>query len=67
VVEYILELENESADPEQSLSLNLSPAVTRFEVPASWVARGAEYQLGVATVAPNGNVVFTEIEFTTAD
>ena len=67
VAEYILELENESADPEQSLSLNLPPDATQFEVPASWVASGADYQVGVATVAPNGNVVFTEIEFTTVD
>jgi hypothetical protein len=67
VAEYLLELENESADPEQSLSLNLPPDATQFEVPASWVARGADYQVGVATVAPNGNVVFTEIEFATAD
>ncbi len=67
VAEYILELENESADPEQSLSLNLPAGTTQFEVPASWVASGAEYQVGVATVAPNGNVVFAEIQFTTAE
>jgi hypothetical protein len=28
---------------------------------------GGEYQVGVATVAPNGNVVFVEIQFTTAE
>ena len=67
VAEYILELENESADPEQSLSLNLPPDTTQFEVPASWLASGAEYQVGVATVAPNGNVVFAEIQFTTTE
>jgi hypothetical protein len=67
VTEYALELENESADPEQSLSLNLPPDTTHFEVPASWLAAGAEYQVGVATVAPNGNVVFAEIQFTTGE
>ena len=67
VTEYIVELENESADPEQSLSLNLPPDATHFEVPASWLRGGAEYQVGVATVAPNGNVVFAEIQFTTAE
>jgi hypothetical protein len=67
VAEYIVELENESADPEQSLSLNLSPDATQFEIPASWLTAGAEYQVGVATVAPNGNVVFAEIQFTTAE
>ena len=67
VTEYIVELENESADPEQSLSLNLPPDATHHEVPASWLTGGAEYQVGVATVAPNGNVVFAEIQFTTAE
>jgi hypothetical protein len=67
ITEYILELENESADPEQSLSFNLLPDTTQFEVPASWLASGAEYQVGVGTVAPNGNVVFAEIQFTTAE
>jgi hypothetical protein len=67
VAEYILELENESADPEQSLTLNLPADTTRFRVPARWIASGAEYQVGVATVARNGNVVFAEVEFTTAD
>jgi len=67
ITEFILELENESADPEQSLSLNLPPDTTHFEVPASWVTPGGEYQVGVATVSPNGNVVFVEITFTTAE
>jgi hypothetical protein len=67
VAEYILELENESVDPEQSLTLNLPADTTRFRVPAHWIASGAEYQVGVGTVARNGNVVFAEIEFTTAD
>jgi hypothetical protein len=67
VAEYILELENESADPEQSLTVNLPADITRFRVPAHWIASGAEYQVGVATVVRNGNVVFAEIEFTTAD
>ncbi len=66
VAEYILELENESADPEQSLTVNLPAGTTRFEVPASLVASGADYQVGIATVARNGNVVFSEIQFSTA-
>ena len=67
IAEFILELENESADPEQSLSLNLPPDTTHFEVPSSWITAGGEYQVGVATVSPNGNVVFVEIQFTTAE
>ena len=64
---YILELENESVDPEQSLTVNLPANTTRFRIPAHWIASGADYQVGVATVARDGNVVFAEIEFTTAD
>jgi hypothetical protein len=67
IAEYILELENESVDPEQSLTLNLPANTTRFRVPAHWIASGAQYQVGVGTVARSGNVVFAEIEFTTAD
>jgi hypothetical protein len=66
VAEYILELENESAVPEQALTVNLPAGTTRFEVPASLVAGGADYQVGIATVASNGNVVFSEIQFSTA-
>jgi hypothetical protein len=67
IVGYILELENESVDPEQSLTVNLPANATRFRIPAHWIARGADYQVGVATVARDGNVVFAEIEFKTAD
>jgi hypothetical protein len=67
IAEYILELENESADPEQTLTVNLPAGTTRFEVLRSLVASGADYQVGIATVAKNGNVVFSEIQFTTAE
>jgi len=67
VAQYLLELENESADPEQSLSINLPPEATSFLVPAAWLAPGAEYQVGLGTVAPNCNVVFIESTFETAD
>ena len=65
VSQILLELENESADPEQVLTYNLSPAATRFEVPADLLAPGASYQLSIGTVAANGNRVFSEIEFET--
>jgi hypothetical protein len=65
ITQYLLELENESADPEQSLAFNLGPDVTQFEVPAALLAPGAEYQVGVATVHPNCNVVFVETTFST--
>jgi hypothetical protein len=66
VSQYLLELENESADPEQSLSINLPADVTSFEIPAAWLAAGADYQVGIATVGDNCNVVFVESTFRTA-
>ena len=65
VSQILLELENESADPEQVLTYNLAPTATRFEVPAELLAPGASYQLSIGTVAANGNRVFSEIEFET--
>lgn len=65
VSQILLELENESADPEQVLTYNLSPTATRFAVPAELLAPGASYQLSIGTVAANGNRVFSEIEFET--
>lgn len=65
VREYILEFENESADPEQSLRVNLPPDQTSFDVPAAMLVPGADYQVGVATVSENGNVVFVEVSFST--
>jgi hypothetical protein len=67
IVGYIVELENESVDPEQSLTVNLPANTTRFRIPSYWIADGADYQVGVATVARDGNVVFAEVEFETAD
>lgn len=65
--EFILEFENESADPQQVLRLNLPADQTSFEVPAVMLVPGADYQVGVATVAENGNVVFVETTFSTAE
>lgn len=67
VSHYLLELENESADPEQSLNINLPADVTSFLVPAAWLAADSEYQIGLATVASNCNVVFVENAFRTAE
>ena len=67
VSQILLELENESARPEQVLTYNLPPDATRFEVPAHLIAPAASYQLSIGTVATNGNRVFSEIEFETAE
>ena len=65
--QYVIELENESADPEQVLTLNVPASQTDFEVPASLLVPGADYQVGIAVIGGNGNVVVTETTFTTAE
>jgi hypothetical protein len=64
-VQILLELENESVDPEQALTFTLPSDATSFEVPAQVLAPGSSYQLSVGTVGENGNKVFVEIEFET--
>lgn len=66
-VGVILEFENESADPEQSFTVNFPAGVTSFDVPASLLVPGADYQVGVAAIGDSGNTVFTEVEFSTAE
>lgn len=63
----ILEFENESADPEQSFTLNFPADVTSFGVPASLLVPGADYQVGVAAIGDTGNIVFAEVEFSTTE
>jgi len=65
--QYILEFENESADPEQALTLNLPPEATSFEIPAGLLIGGNDYQVGIQTVAENGNIVAVEVTFSTAE
>lgn len=65
--EYVLEFENESADPEQTLTLNLPPETTSFVVPPSLLVPGADYQIGIHTVGENGNIVAIESTFSTAE
>lgn len=65
LAQVIVELENESVEPEQSMTFNLSKDATSFELPAALIAPGSSYQLGIGTVAENGNRVFVELEFET--
>jgi hypothetical protein len=67
IEQIVLEVENESADPEQALTINLPPHATSFRVPASFLKPGSEFQVGVHTVGENGNIVAVESAFTTAD
>lgn len=67
IAEYVLEFENETEDREQALTINLAPDVTSFRIPASLMVPGGEFQVGVHTVAENGNIVAVESTFTTAE
>jgi hypothetical protein len=65
--QYIVEFENESADPEQSFSFVVGASITSFTVPGALVVPSSDYQIGVAAVHENGNLVFSETTFSTAD
>jgi hypothetical protein len=65
--QYVVEFENETADPEQSFSFVVGPDTTSFVVPGALVVPGSEFQIGVASVHENGNIVFSETTFSTAD
>lgn len=65
ISEYVIEFENESADPEQILRVNVPASQTSFEIPSSMLAPGADYQVGVWSVAMNGNVSIAETTFST--
>lgn len=65
VAQIIVELENESVDPEQSITFNLPPEATSFEIPAAMLTAGSSYQLGIGSVSDNGNRVFVEVAFET--
>ena len=67
VREYVIEFENESADPEQILKVNVPASQSSFEIPSSMLAPGAEYQIGVWTVAENGNISVAETTFSTTE
>lgn len=64
--EFHIEFENESVEPEQVLTLNVPAHITSFEVPTSLLARGAQYQVGIAAVGSNGNIVSVEVQFSIA-
>jgi hypothetical protein len=67
IEKFVLEFENESADPERALTLDLPPGVTSFRIPARLLPAGSEFQVGIHTVAENGNIVVVESTFTTAE
>jgi hypothetical protein len=64
---YVLEFENESADPEQAFTIDLAPNVTSWRIPAKLMLRGGEFQIGIHTIAENDNIVVVEQTFTTEE
>ena len=50
-----------------SAHVQCSPSQTEFEVPPSLLVPGADYQVGIAVIGSNGNVIVTETTFTTAE
>jgi hypothetical protein len=63
----VIELENESVDPEQVLSVELPGNATSFDVPAAFMQPGSDYQVGISAVGQNGNISVVETVFTTSD
>lgn len=58
---YLLEIENETDD--LGNLIELPGDVTSFEVPASLLAPGAEFQSAVNAIGDNGNIVQVEVAY----
>lgn len=58
---YVLEIENKTDD--LGNLIELPGNVTSFEVPASLLAPGAEYQSAVNAIGDNGNIVQVEVSY----
>ena len=67
VEKIVLEFENESADPERALTIDLPANATSYRIPARLLPPGSEFQVGIHSVAENGNIVAVESAFTTAE
>ena len=67
VERIVLEFENESADPERALTIDLPAGATNYRIPARHLPPDSEFQVGIHTVAENGNIVAVETAFTTTD
>ncbi len=67
IAEYVIEFENETEDREQALTINLPPNRTSYRIPGNLLPAGGEFQIGIHTVAENGNIVAVESTFTTEE
>jgi hypothetical protein len=65
VAAYIIYIEQDELDVSVAARLPESAAV--FSVPHEFLRSGTEYQLGIGTVASNGNVSFVETTFLTVE
>jgi hypothetical protein len=62
---YIVEIENDDLDV--NLTAKLEATQTSLAVPNGFLRPGTEYELGLATGTPAGNVAFAEGAFTTTE
>ncbi len=63
--QYVVELNNEDSGAE--FTFQVFPPQTSFEVPASIIEPGSEYQFVVGVRTANGNLTFVEHAFFTAE
>jgi hypothetical protein len=61
---YIVEIESD--EPEMNLTAKLPASEAGFSVPTGLLRPGIEYQLGIGTVAGDGNISYVETHFKTA-
>jgi hypothetical protein len=64
MVAYIIEIEAD--EPEVNLTAKLPATTASFSVPDGFLRPATEYQLGIGTVSPDGNISYVETHFTTA-
>ena len=59
------QVEVEQDDIGVNLTVTVGPDVTSLEIPSGFLEPDTEYEVGVATIAPTGNVSVAESSFTT--
>lgn len=62
---YTIEIKQDDLDV--NITAKLDSDVTNFSVPTDFLAPGTEYEIGIATEAPNGNISVTEGTFQTME
>ncbi len=65
VAAYVVSLEQ--AELNETITVRLPGSAAAFSVPDGFLRRGKSYQLGIGTVATQGNMSFVETTFTTAE